>query len=203
MEYNNFKNTEAGCDKYGKQRLELAIFLRDNILNKINFINFIENGTLLGAYRNNKFIDHDDDFDFGILLNSIDEIKDIYNFIKNNLPSKYDCKLLNTYSFKIEIFNPKYGKYLLLGPKYNNAEYHFVTIDLQFYLKKDDNYQLLYFINPYEIIINKNLIIPTKKILLENEEFNCPNNTVEFLKLHYGSIKEGAKYCSKTGKYID
>ena len=54
MEWNNFKNPNAGCDKYGKYRLELALYLKNNILN--NYIYFIENGTLLGAYRNNKFI---------------------------------------------------------------------------------------------------------------------------------------------------
>ena len=43
MEWNNYKNVEAGCDKYGVPRLELAIFLRDNILNKIGKTWFIEN----------------------------------------------------------------------------------------------------------------------------------------------------------------
>ena len=77
-----------------KQRLELAVELRDNILPNIKQPWFIENGTLLGAWRNNKFIDHDDDFDYAILID--DELKtkdiiiDIYQYIKENLNKKYE-----------------------------------------------------------------------------------------------------------------
>ena len=53
MEYNNFKNLDAGNDKYGEPRLKIATYLRDNILNKLEQTWFIENGTLLGAYRDN------------------------------------------------------------------------------------------------------------------------------------------------------
>ena len=70
---NNFKNPNAGCDKWGTKRLELAIYLRDNILNKFTNYWFIENGTLLGAWRTSKFIPHDDDFDIAMLINSEDE----------------------------------------------------------------------------------------------------------------------------------
>jgi len=112
MEWNNYKKIDAGCDIYGKQRLEIAVYLRDNILNKYNNY-FIENGTLLGAYRNGKFIAHDDDFDFALLLDSKNEIKDIFNFIKDNLKSEYKCRLIDSYCDKIEIYNPIYGKYNL------------------------------------------------------------------------------------------
>ena len=38
-----------------------------------------------------------------------------------------------------------------LDKKYNNADFHHVTVDIQFYLKKNDNYQRLYFISPREV----------------------------------------------------
>ena len=56
-ESNNYKIKGTGNDIYGKQRLELAVYLKNNILPYINNKWFIENGTLLGAYRNNKFIE--------------------------------------------------------------------------------------------------------------------------------------------------
>ena len=74
MEHNNFKKPDAGCDKYGDQRLELAKLLRDEVFDKLNLSWYIENGTLLGAWRNGKFIKHDDDFDIGVLINSKEEI---------------------------------------------------------------------------------------------------------------------------------
>lgn len=199
MEWNNYKKIDAGCDIYGKQRLEIAVYLRDNILNKYNNY-FIENGTLLGAYRNGNFIAHDDDFDFALLLNNKNEIRDVFNYIQSNLKSEYKCRLIDSYCDKIEIYNPIYGKYNLQGPEYNNKDYHYVTIDLQFYIKKGDYYKQLYYIKPNELF-DKDFIFPINTIILENEKFNCPNNIEEFLKIIYGSIKENAKYNSNTGKY--
>ena len=201
MEYNNFKNIDAGNDKYGEPRLKLASYLRDNILNKLNKTWFIENGTLLGAFRSNKFINHDDDFDIGLLIESKDEIKSISKKILTFLPKHYKLRIINTYCNKIEIYEPKYGDYILKGPQYNGSNYHYVTVDLQFYLKKDNYYHQLYFIFPYDIIINHDIIYPIKKIILENEEFPIPNNVEEFLKLHYGSIDKKAKYNIKTHRY--
>ena len=40
---------------------------------------------------------------------------------------------------KIEIFDEKYGKYILPGEKYNGSDFHYVTLDIQFYLKNSDN----------------------------------------------------------------
>ena len=203
MEYNNFKNLDAGNDKYGEPRLKIATYLRDNILNKLEQTWFIENGTLLGAYRDNKFIINDDDFDIGMLIDSKDEIKTIYKKILNLLPKYYKLRIIDTYCNKIEIYEPKYGSYILKGPHYNGDDYHYVSLDLQFYLKNKikNNYHQLYFIFPYDIIINHDIIYPLKKIILENEESPTPNNVEEFLKLHYGSIDKKAKYNIKTHRY--
>tara|TARA_B110000211_G_C14043267_1_gene537743 strand:+ start:137 stop:760 length:624 start_codon:yes stop_codon:yes gene_type:complete len=202
MESNNFKKPDAGCDRYGKQRLDLAVYLRDNILNKISNVSFIENGTLLGAWRNGKFIKHDDDFDFAVLINSYDNVNKIFKFIQNNLVDKYQCRLITNYSTKIEILDDSFGKYKLLGPQYKNADFHYVTIDLQFYMKKNNMYESMYYISVKKDIIHEKIIIPTSKIMLENELFNAPNKTEIFLKEIYGSLDINAKYNSKTGFYI-
>ena len=201
MESNNFKNPNAGCDIYGIPRLELAVYLRDNVLNQLNKHTFIENGTLLGAFRNQKFIPHDDDFDFGILLDTKEQIYKVHQIISKLLPPKYEARLIDTYCTKIEIYQPSFGKYTLLGPKYNGADYHYVTIDIQVYLKMNDSYKVLYYTNPYDTIIKQDDILPLEKIKLEGEYFPCPKNIVSFLESNYGSIDPKAKYNTISCKY--
>ena len=201
MEYNNFKKVGAGCDIWGTQRLELAVYLRENVLNELNNPWFIENGTLLGAFRTGKFIPWDDDFDIAMLIESKFEMISIFKDIKSLLISKYQARQVNTYSWKIEIFDKSYGKYILPGEKYNGADYHYVTLDIQFYIKRDDKYERLYFITPHELIVDKKILLPTNQIKLENEFFNSPFDTEQFLKKIYGSIDKNAKYNSKTGLY--
>jgi len=202
MEKNNFKKEDAGCDRYGTQRLELALYLKNNVLTNINKPYFIENGTLLGAWRNGKFIPHDDDFDFAMLIDSEDEIKDIYDIINEKLlNSKYKARIINTYSSKIEIFDEAYDKYILLGTKYNGHDYHYVTVDLQFYLKVDNEYKQLYYINPLNFNFSEDILLPLTKIDLENETFNAPAQVETFLKKNYGSLDPNASYNSKTGFY--
>tara|TARA_B110000908_G_C10071528_1_gene365328 strand:- start:132 stop:773 length:642 start_codon:yes stop_codon:yes gene_type:complete len=205
QEYNNFKIPGTGCDIYGKPRLDLALELHDRILPFIKKHYFIENGTLLGAWRNNKFIPHDDDFDFGILLddkvNYRDNIINIFNYIKSNLSEKYKCRLISSYSDKIEVYQPSYDKYLL-SEKYNGANYHYITIDLQFYRKiNKTQYMAMYHINPFTTIVDIEDILPVKDIMLEDNYFPAPNKTLVFLEKHYGSLDINAKYNKVTGKY--
>ena len=201
MEWNNYKKNDAGNDKYGDERMKLAVFLRDSVFVHLPNTIFIENGTLLGAWRNSTFIDHDDDFDFGILIDSKSEISQLLEYIRDSLPDNYRCRMIDSYADKIEIYEPTFGDYILTGPDYNNTNYHYVTVDLQFYLKQDCcQYRLLYYIaNP--ISIDYQVIEPCGEILLEGERFKCPNKIEEFLKIHYGYIGEDAVYSEETKLY--
>ncbi len=206
MERNNFKKPDAGCDKYGSQRLELALYLKNYILSELNREWFIENGTLLGAWRNGKFIPQDDDFDIAMLINSKEEIATVYNKINQKLlNSKYKARLIDSYASKIEIYDESYGKYTLIGKAYNGKDYHYVTLDLQFYLKhKDSNtYEKLYYINPSKspFHFDSDMLLPLTKIELENQTFNSPYKIEDFLKKNYGSIDPNASYNSETGFY--
>lgn len=201
MEYNNYKNIESGCDKYGNDRLKLAYFLHTKILSTLDISYVIENGTLLGAWRNKKFIPHDDDFDYAIFIKNVEEVKGIYNFIKNHLPEKYSCRLIDTYCLKIEVYEPLKGSYILQGPQYKGADYHHVTVDLQFHLKENNTYKQLYYVHNIPVINPVSNIFPIKTIELENTIFPAPNDVKAFLEENYGCLEEGAKYNRKTNKY--
>ena len=198
----NYKKVDAGCNKWGKERLDLAIYIRDNILTKISNEWFIENGTLLGAWRNGKFIAHDDDFDIAMLINTESEITNILKKIELLLlSSKYKARLVKTYASKIEIYDESFGKFILPVEKYNGSDFHYVTLDIQFYLKKNDIYECLYFVEPHKRLLNEEILKPSSKIILENEEFNAPNNIEKFLINNYGNLNINAKYNQNTGLY--
>lgn len=202
MESNNFKKPDAGCDIYGTQRLDLATYMRDDILYQLPFPWFIENGTLLGAWRNGKFIPHDDDFDIAILVESIEDIEKITKIVQTTLKSQYQSRLVTSYATKLEIFDPAFGKYILPGPKYNQSDYHYVTLDLQFYLKKDTIYECMYYISAKMEQFPTEVVVPiSKTIVLEGESFQIPAQVESFLKIKYGSLSPNAKYNSVTGYY--
>lgn len=200
---NNFKSPISGMDKYGEPRMNLAVFLRDEVLHKLNIPWTIENGTLLGAWRNGRFILHDDDFDIAMFYEEDPRprVSDLLRKIKQLLPAPYDARYVSTYANKIEVFDPTYGMYNLLGPKYNGASYHHCTVDLQFYQRFGERYLSLYHVHPTIKAVYFKDMYPLTQIELEGEMFQAPNNTEGFLTSLYGSLSPKAKFNTKTGFY--
>ncbi|CAB3992416.1 Hypothetical predicted protein [Paramuricea clavata] len=200
---NNYKSPISGMDKYGEPRMRLAVLLRDKILNKLDMPWTIENGTLLGAWRNGRFILHDDDFDFAMF--SENDPKPLIPFmlrkIKQLLPAPYEARYVSTYADKIEVYDPRYGEYNLLGPKYNGAPYHHCTVDLQFYQRVGEKYVPLYYVDTIVKSVYCKDMYPLSSIELEGEFFQAPFNTEGFLTSLYGNLSPKAKFNTKTGFY--
>ena len=201
--HNNYKKEDAGMDRWGKQRLELALLMRDKILNELKIPWVIENGTLLGAYREGKFIVHDDDFDIGLFFetNPAAHVSDILNKIRQLLPKPCEARYISTYCQKIEVYDPTYGSFILCGPHYNGADYHYVSTDLQFYQRFDDIYRCLYYGQTNTIEIPAEAVHPLGNITLEGHEFQAPSDVETYLKCIYGSLSPHAKFNPETGFY--
>jgi hypothetical protein len=200
---NNFKSPLSGMDKYGEPRMRLAVLLRDKILNKLGIPWTIENGTLLGAWRDGRFILHDDDFDIAMFCerDPRPRIPLILHTIKQLLPAPYEARYVSTYADKIEVYDPRYGKYNLLAAKYNGASYHHCTVDLQFYQRAGEKYKSLYYVHPNIKAVNYRDMYPLGEIELEGEIFQAPFNTEGFLTSLYGNLSPKAKFNTKTGYY--
>lgn len=203
--FNPLKNAGKGCDIYGKDRLSLALIVK-KILNRLKVDWIIESGTLLGAYRSKKFIPHDDDFDIAIIFqnkNSVKNINNICSKIRLQLPKPLECRIIDTYSDKIEVYDPTKGKYILAAPRYNGADYYNVIVDIQaFYCNEHMNIISTYRIAPTSLIYDYDSIYPIKNIKLEDNIFNSPNNVEKFLETTYGYLGADAKYNPSSGKYI-
>jgi hypothetical protein len=203
LEQDSRKNAGTGCDIYGSDRLHVALVVRE-ILNELELEWFIEFGTLLGAFRNHKFIDHDDDFDIAFLMytkNFLEDLNELYHKIKERLPTPLDCRITNSYTDKIEISDPTWGKFILLNHVYKGADFHYVTVDIQPFIVNEETSTAHspYRAKPFKSVWDIDLILPLKNILLEGEEFLCPNDPKKILEEEYGSIEPGAIYDEKTG----
>ena len=227
--WNNFKAKDAGCDRWGAQRLQLALVVRDLVLPQAldgtEVHAFVENGTLLGAHRGGRFIPHDDDFDFCLLHESPEAEARRFTAdvllprVQALLPAPYEARLVATYSDKIECFDPGPGFYTLPGPQYLGADYPFVICDLQTYHATtagaapggvaggsgtDKVYLANYRAKARPAQVYRYLashVFPLGVIELEGEFFPAPRNVLGALEGNYGSLAKGALYNAETGKY--
>ena len=62
----------------------------------------------------------------------------------------------------------------LVSKKYNGSDFHYVTLDIQFYLKDNQVYKKLYYIAPRKEVFNKDIVLPTriKLVLLKKDISN-------------------------------
>lgn len=110
-------------NKISKKQINFTktLFLMDNILKKYNIKFFLAFGTALGARRENKFIEHDNDIDIGIFFEDYnfsveDEIMKIFN-LNHRLGSKD-----NNGGYEISVKSPETG----------------VSLDIFLFYKKDN-----------------------------------------------------------------
>ena len=200
------KNTNSSSDIFGKNRLALGLKV-SAILKRKTCEWFIEKGTLLGAVRSASLIKEDDNFGIAIILRCQREevpeaLKEMNEHLSLHLPSPYESRVVSGYADKIEVYDPSHGSYILPDPRYEGADFHHVTVDLQVYLEYENTIASLYhiykFASPSHHLDD---VLPFKSVELEEYLFNAPNNYTLFLKKVYGSISENAKYNADTGKY--
>ena len=138
--------------KYGNERIALGSLVAlamEAMPSQPKY--FLDNGTLLGLWRNNALIDSDDDFDFGLLVHKKEfdstymqhfqhefqiQLEQQLQATKSNI--KYESRIVSTYADKIEIYDPNSGSFPLQGDKYKGARYHHVSVDVQIHLVEQE-----------------------------------------------------------------
>jgi phosphorylcholine metabolism protein LicD len=192
-------------EKYKPLLLKMVIHVQD-ILAEYKKLHpdfgwFLSDGSLLGALRDGKIIPHDYDADMGIIHNP-ESLSDLYEFIKKNLDTNYLCKIIATYSYKIEVYDPSSGIHSDVA-----ADFYNVIMDLQLYSidpLNPDNMIIHYYKDNFNNNVYKTeWFMPFGKILFEGFEFPCPKEPIKFLEENYGYIgADNAEYDKTTHKYI-
>lgn len=136
------------------------------ILYKMGLDFWLENGTLLGYYREGKFIENDTDIDLGL-----------FDF-KEGIVEEFKKKGFELYK---EYGDKKTGlQYSLIRNGYK--------LDLFFFKKKRDGYyQYVWGENKYSYKFPK---FTLKKARFYGMEFNIPHDTEKHLEAQYGDWKE-------------
>ena len=158
---------------WGDHMLALAVAVRDFALPPSHEF-FVENGTLLGALRDGRLIPHDDDFDFGVVISSMSEIDDIHEYISAHLPEPYRVRRVSSYADKLEVFDPTHGSRLLTGDHYQGADFHYVTVDVQFHLRDGHMCKCLYRQPGHLWEFPLAMVHPLSQVVIEGEAFPAP-----------------------------
>jgi cytidyltransferase-like protein len=147
---------------------------------KNNVPYWIDCGTLLGAYRESDFIEHDDDIDISV---NIDHL----NVTTNTLKNLEKLSLIDIIKYQHDGVDVS-DKIIKLVYKKNNSIVDSRWMDIYFYRKKGDIYEQCLFSDQY----TSKLKTPSKcidrlnKIKIQDVEVSCPSYIKTVLKLRYG-----------------
>ncbi|MDC9603970.1 LicD family protein [Xenorhabdus griffiniae] len=167
--------------RYHKYNLS-ALYAFQEAMNDINKNFWLDWGTLLGAIRENNFIEHDNDLDFGMYL--------------SDFSSEVEASLIKKGFKKIKKFEKKDGITAL------ELTYSFkgVQVDIFFYQPQNDHMICHHFGKFDDPIMNNNIkegtcitfqnYCPQFELTdfeFQGRVFSIPKNTIEYLTNYYGT----------------
>jgi hypothetical protein len=196
----NYEQCLAETRLYGPKRVATAkAVLKALQSRRSEFRLFLDAGTLLGAYRNGKMLPHDDDFDLGIYVPDEESTMPLLESLKaaldNTLPGEYETRIVSSYSKKVEVYQPEWGKY-----PFRDGDFHNVTVDVTAYVDDVDGNMRVH--NYGWFRTRRENVLPLSSIVYEGETFPAPQNPEQYLTDLYGYIGENAVFDPETKKYV-
>jgi len=183
-------------------QVEKLLSVLSNILNFAKIEYWIDQGTLLGAYRHGKFIARDSDVD--IAIRNEEHFEALPELLESKLPSTYGWKRKGDHC-------RGYKVWLKSGGTFNGIfegraiQWPLVVCDVMFY---KFNVQNKTYVQQYQgfgvetFFIPETVIFPLNQIEFEGSIYPCPTHIEEYLEIQYGYIGEGAFWDPAINRWV-
>lgn len=173
-------------------QLEKLLSVLSDILNSAKIEYWIDQGTLLGAYRHGKFIARDSDID--VAIKNEEQFESLPELLKSKLPNIYASERKESHCRGYRIWLKTGGTFKGTFEG-REIQWPLVCCDVMFYqyYEQDKTY-----VQQYQgfgvdtFFIPKIVIFPLDRIEFEGSMYPCPNRIEEYLEIQYGYIGEGA-----------
>lgn len=173
-----------------------------NVLNGAKIEYWIDQGTLLGAYRSGKFIARDSDAD--IAIRNEEQFESLLQLLTSELPDIYGCERKGSHCKGYRIWL-KSGGMFKGSYEGREIEWPLVACDAMFYQynPRDETY-----VQQYEgfgvntCFFPRETIFPLDQIEFEGSMYPCPARVEEYLEIQYGYIGEGAIWNPDIARWV-
>ena len=197
----NEQDVIAANRKIHPQIKQLLSVLTD-ILSSAKIEYWVDQGTLLGAYRSGKFIARDSDAD--IAIRNEEQFEALHELLKYELPNAYDCKRKGNHCKGYRIWL-KTGGTFKGSFDGKDIQWPLVACDAMFYRynRWDKTYVQQYQGFGVDTCSFPDAVIfPLGQIEFEESAYPCPARVKEYLEIQYGYIGEGAIWDPGTDRWI-
>jgi phosphorylcholine metabolism protein LicD len=182
-------------------QLEELLSVLSDILNSAKIEYWIDQGTLLGAYRHGKFIERDSDID--IAIKNEEQFDSLLELLKSKLPNIYAIERKGSHCRGYRIWLKAGGAFKGTFEG-REIQWPLVCCDVMFY---QYNEQEKTYVQQYEgfgvntFFIPERVIFPLDRVEFEGSMYPCPSRIEEYLEIQYGYIGEGAFWDPETNRW--
>jgi hypothetical protein len=183
-------------------QIEELLSMLSDILNSAQIEYWIDQGTLLGAYRHGKFIARDSDAD--IALRNEEHFEALSDLLNAKLPSAYGSERKGDHCKGYRVWLKSGGNF-----KGNfegrEIEWPLVACDVMLYQYNESEEA---YVQEYEgfgvdtCFFSEEVLFPLDRIQFEGRAYPCPARVKEYLEIQYGYIGEGAIWVPQTNRWM-